>query len=248
MVFCTLGVKVGIQKLRCSTKEAVLRNICELLSALRVRLLETLHLFRAGTPRRKWVPFIAKPVRFVSLNVNLRNFHPNLLYYQNWTYKAIQVLSWGCNQRACSLGPWLCSLSPHGGGEEPLGASPVVDSYGPVSSGKHSSPLLVLWLVPSCLWSHAWKVKVLVLQSCLTLSDPKDCSLPGSCVRGILQVRILEWVTIAFSRGSSQPRDQTRVSCIVGRFLTVWATREASPCSFRSHPVGHSHWQVSDPK
>ena len=94
--------------------------------------------------------------------VNLHNFHPNLLYYPNWTYKVIQILSWGCNQKARSLGPWLHSLSSHGGGGEPLGASPVVDSYGPVCSGKHSSPLLVLWLVPSCLWSHAWKVKVLV--------------------------------------------------------------------------------------
>ena len=46
-----------------------------------------------------------------------------------------------------------------------------------------------------------------VAQSCLTLSDPMDCSLPGSSVRGILQARILEWVAIAFSRGSSRPRD-----------------------------------------
>ena len=53
------------------------------------------------------------------------------------------------------------------------------------------------------------------------------CSLPGSSVRGILQARILEWVAIPFSWGSSQPRDQTQVSCIAGRFFTVWATREA---------------------
>ena len=43
----------------------------------------------------------------------------------------------------------------------------------------------------------------------------------------ILQARILEWVALPFSRGSSQPRDQTQVSCIAGRFFTVWATREA---------------------
>ena len=53
------------------------------------------------------------------------------------------------------------------------------------------------------------KVKVLVTQSCLTLGDPMDCSLPGSSVQGILQARILEWVAISFSRGSSQPREQT---------------------------------------
>ena len=54
-----------------------------------------------------------------------------------------------------------------------------------------------------------------------------DCSPPGSSVHGFLQARILEWVAIFFSRGSSQPRDQTQVSCIAGRFFTVWTTREA---------------------
>ena len=53
-----------------------------------------------------------------------------------------------------------------------------------------------------------------VAQSCPTLCDPVDCSPPGSFVHGILQARILEWVAIPFSRGSSQPRDQTQVSCI----------------------------------
>jgi len=47
-----------------------------------------------------------------------------------------------------------------------------------------------------------------------------DCSPPGSSVNGILQARILEWVAISFSRGSSQPRDQTHVSCTVGGFFT----------------------------
>ena len=46
-----------------------------------------------------------------------------------------------------------------------------------------------------------------VAQSCLTLCDPMDCSLPGSFLHGILQARVLEWVAISFSRGSSQPRD-----------------------------------------
>ena len=53
-----------------------------------------------------------------------------------------------------------------------------------------------------------------------------DCSPPGSPVPGILQARMLEWVTIPFMR-SSQPRDQNQVSCILGRFLTIWVTREA---------------------
>ena len=52
-----------------------------------------------------------------------------------------------------------------------------------------------------------------------TLCDPMDCSPPGSSVHGILQARILEWVVISFSRGSSQHRDQTWVSCIAGSLL-----------------------------
>ena len=64
-------------------------------------------------------------------------------------------------------------------------------------------------------------------QSCLTLCDPVDCSPPGSSVQGILQERILEWVAISFSRGSSQPRDRTRVSCIAGRSFILWATRDS---------------------
>ena len=66
-----------------------------------------------------------------------------------------------------------------------------------------------------------------VAQSCLTLCDPMDYNLPGSSVYGIFQGRVLEWVAISFYRGYSWPRDQTRVSHIVGRRFTVWATREA---------------------
>ena len=59
-----------------------------------------------------------------------------------------------------------------------------------------------------------------------------DCSPPGSSVHGILQVRMLEWVAIPFSRESSWARNQTRVSCIASQFFTTWATREA-PSWFR---------------
>ena len=65
-----------------------------------------------------------------------------------------------------------------------------------------------------------------VAQSCPTLYYPMDCSLPGSSVHGIFQAIVLEWIAISFSRGSSQPRDQTQVSNIVDRCFTVWATRE----------------------
>ena len=66
-----------------------------------------------------------------------------------------------------------------------------------------------------------------VTQSCPTLCNPVDCSLPDFSVHGILQATILEWVVTSFSRGSSPPRDQPRVSCIAGRCFILWATREA---------------------
>ena len=64
-------------------------------------------------------------------------------------------------------------------------------------------------------------MKVLVTQSCLTPCDPMDCSLLGSCVHGIFQARILEWIAILFSREFSQPREGTLVSYIAGRFFTI---------------------------
>ena len=60
---------------------------------------------------------------------------------------------------------------------------------------------------------------MLVVQSCPTLCDPMDYSLPGSFVHGILQAKILEWTAIPFYRGSSWPRDRTRVSCICRQIL-----------------------------
>ena len=61
----------------------------------------------------------------------------------------------------------------------------------------------------------AWGCKV--KESEVALCDPMDCSPPGSSVHGIFQARILEWVAISFSRGSSRPMDQTQISCIAGR-------------------------------
>ena len=66
-----------------------------------------------------------------------------------------------------------------------------------------------------------------VAQSSPTLCNPTDCGLPGSSVRGISQARILDWVAISFSRGSSWPRDQTRVSCTGRWILYHQPTREA---------------------
>ena len=94
------------------------------------------------------------------------------------------------------------------------------DMAAAVSSGQFCSVVLgVTTNVCVCVC-----VCVCESQSCPTLCDPMDCSPPGSSVHGILQVRILEWVAILFSRGSSQPRDRTQISYIAVRFLIVWAT------------------------
>ena len=66
-----------------------------------------------------------------------------------------------------------------------------------------------------------------VAQSCPTLCDPMDYSLPGSSIHEISQARILEQIVISFSSGSSWPRDRTGVSHIEGRLFTVWTSREA---------------------
>ena len=66
-----------------------------------------------------------------------------------------------------------------------------------------------------------------VAQSCPTLCDPMDCSLPGSSLHEILQARVLEWVAISFSRGSSQLRDRTGVSHIPGRHFNL--SHQGSP-------------------
>ena len=68
---------------------------------------------------------------------------------------------------------------------------------------------------------------VLVTRWCLTLCGPMGDSPPGSSIHGIFQARVLEWIAISFSRGSSWPRDWTWVSCIAGKLFTVWSTREA---------------------
>ena len=66
----------------------------------------------------------------------------------------------------------------------------------------------------------------LVTKSCLTLFNSMDCSPPDSSLHGILQARVLKWVAIPFSGGSSPPRDRTQVSCIAGRIFTIRAIRE----------------------
>ena len=96
--------------------------------------------------------------------------------------------------------------------------------------GAFTTRYLVLWTLSNIVWARVSleqrlkqkaRVKVLVTQSCPTLCDPMDCSLPGSSVLEILQARILEWIAIPFSRRSSWPRDLNHVSwdSCIGRWI-----------------------------
>ena len=76
------------------------------------------------------------------------------------------------------------------------------------------------------------------LQVCLTLCDPTDCRPPGSSVQEILQARILEWVAISFSRGSSQPRNQTQVSSIAVRLYQL-SYKESPHVSILLFKISH---------
>ena len=76
---------------------------------------------------------------------------------------------------------------------------------------------------------------MLVTQLCPILCDPMDCRPPGSSVNGILQARILEWVAIPFSRGSSQPRDQTQVSHFAGDSLPSEPSGKPKPVSTKGN-------------
>ena len=69
-----------------------------------------------------------------------------------------------------------------------------------------------------------------------------DCSLLGSSVHGILQAKILEWVAISFSRRSSQPSDKAWVSCIAGRFFTLWAISILGSPKYRPYVVPTYNW------
>ena len=80
-------------------------------------------------------------------------------------------------------------------------------------------------VTPSIFYKLIYSLKVKreteVAQLHWTLRNPMDCSPPGPSVHGIFQARVLEWGAISFSRGSSQPRNQTRISCVAGRFITA---------------------------
>ena len=86
-----------------------------------------------------------------------------------------------------------------------------------------------LCLLTSLFTGREWRIEVKwseVAQSCPTLCDPMDCSLSGSSIHGIFQARMLEWISISFSRGPFHPRNRTQVSRIAGRRFTIWTARK----------------------
>ena len=85
----------------------------------------------------------------------------------------------------------------------------------------HTKTAAIIALASTLCWSpDKSSYCCLVAKWCLILCYPMDCSLPGSFVHGISQARILEWVVISFSRGSSRPRDRTHVSWLASGFFT----------------------------
>ena len=102
-----------------------------------------------------------------------------------------------------------------------------------VITGKREANIESLPHARHCMCCDSTPLKVQVTQSCPILCDPIDRSPPGSSVHRILQARILDYVAISFSRGSSHPRDWTRVSQTAGRFFTIWATRMS--CDYHNH-------------
>ena len=104
-------------------------------------------------------------------------------------------------------------------------------SYKTVRAG----PQLVWRIGKDCLsLGQMSKLCPVCAQSCSPLCDPMDCSPPGSSVHGIFQARILEWLAISSSRGSSWLRDWTNISCIGRQVLYHWATWEAQECVYEA--------------
>ena len=133
-----------------------------------------------------------------------------------------QIVFWGVNRRAC-MSRWhretvFVTI--------PTAHTQMLMLCLPMLSASLQYQSWQIWVhLDSCSQVIPFKWSE-VAQSCPTLCDPMGCSLPGSSIHGIFQAIVLEWIAISFSRGSSQPRDQTRVSRTAGRRFTIWATRE----------------------
>ena len=146
----------------------------------------------------------------------------------SWEYEIIIILDFSTLKKAQNDYWWkmgLFSPSVEARGDEGVGSlkTPNAESATVLEHNALECPHPLSCTLVWCPWKVKWKWKPL---SRFWLCNPSDYT-----VRGILQARILEWVAFPFSRGSSQPRDQTQVSRIaVGKFFTSWATKEAHAC------------------
>ena len=117
-----------------------------------------------------------------------------------------------------------------------------------VASSHPSLTVTLLCLSSKDTWNYTVCVCVCVCVYVLCVSHSRtiarDCSPPGFFVHGILRARILEWVAIPFSRGSSQLKDQTWVSNIAGRFFIIWATREITLSPHLNNPGLPFHLKI----
>ena len=149
------------------------------------------------------------------------------------------------------------------------GDSGLIHGSGRSLGGENGNPLqyILAWKIPwteepgrlQSMWSqrvwHNWetrcinryKVKVLVAQSCQTLCNPMNWSLPGSSVHGILQARILEWIAIPFSRGSFWPKDQN-LSLLHCKQILYHLSHPGSPTGKKKKKVLISFLLTSLPK
>ena len=119
---------------------------------------------------------------------------------------------------------WRIPGTGEPGGLPSMGSHRVGHNWSDLAAEYDLASVIVLkntLLILCYRWLWKKKGKVLVTQSCPTLCDPTDCSLPGSSVHAVSQARIWEWVAIPFSSGSPWLRDRTQVSCIAGRFFTT---------------------------
>ena len=153
--------------------------------------------------RRNWQPTpVFLPVKF--------HGQRSLVGYSPWGHKRVRYIL-AAPAAAKSLQSCLTLCGPRHG--SPPGT--------PVPGTLQARTLE--WVAIS--FSKEWKWKVKVTQLCPTLCDPMDCSLPDSSVHGILQARILE-NSHSLLQGIFPTQGSTQVSCITGRFFTIWATRE----------------------
>ena len=170
-----------------------------------------------------------------------------ILWRRKWQPTPVFLPGKSCGQRSpAGYSPW--SIKKSGMTEHAARTSPSPPNPKPfwpqtenftISSSVSQAFRLTMNFItglpgsPACKWqimvllSHCNCVCMLVAQLCPTLCDPMDCSPPGSSVHGILQARILEWIAIPFSRGSSWSRDQTQVFLLSRQILCHLSHQES---------------------